>query len=117
LWLIAVGLAFAACGPGTGALTLRTVPDPVACPGAALPLPATFRIDATAEDQIVAIAPDGRTYQVWWAPGFRGGDASDPVVRDPDGLIVARDGEVLDGSLLHGHTVCATGDDLYILLS
>jgi hypothetical protein len=37
-------------------------------------------------------------------------------VRDPEAVVVARDGEVLDDSTLHGYTVCATGDSIIILL-
>lgn len=97
-------------------LTIRTAPDPEACPGAALPVPMRFRIDPLAQEQVVAIARDGRRYHVWWAPGFEAGDIKDPVVRDPNGEVVARDGELLEGPLLHGHTVCATGDSIYVLL-
>ncbi len=97
-------------------LTIRTAPDPNACPGAALPFPMRFRIDPVAQEQVVAIARDGRPFDVWWAPGFVGGDDADPVVRDPDGLVVARDGQLLEGPLLHGYTVCATRDSIYVLL-
>jgi hypothetical protein len=88
-----------------GQITIRTAPDPETCPAAAVPVPMRFKI-----------ANDGREYQVWWAPGFTAGDAADPVVRDPSGVIVASDGELLEAPLLHGHTVCATGDSIYVLL-
>jgi hypothetical protein len=64
----------------------------------------------------VAIGPDGGVFDVYWAPGFAGGDVSNPVVRDPNGAVVARDGEVVEGPLLHGYTICATGYSLKILL-
>ena len=111
-----VSLILAGCGSEPARLTLRTVQDPEACPGAALPVPMRFRIDPLAEEQIVAVANDGRTYHVWWAPGFQPGFVTDPVVRDPNGAVVARDGELLEGPLLHGHTVCATGDSIFVLL-
>jgi hypothetical protein len=109
-------LILANCSSGPARLTLRMVSDPEACPAAALPVPMHFRIDPSAEEQVVAIARDGRSYHVLWAPGFAPGDVNDPVVRDPNGGVVARDGEILEGPLLHGHTVCATGDSIYILL-
>jgi hypothetical protein len=75
-----------------------------------------FSIDPLAKEQVVAIARDNRRYLVWWAPGFVPGDVTNPVVRDPNGTVVARDGEILDGPLLHGHTVCATSDSISVLL-
>lgn len=97
-------------------LTIRTAADPNACPAGALPeLPATFRIDPSAQEQVVVIGRDGRRYLVWWAPGFVAGDAADPAIRDPNGTVVARDGELLEGPRLHGYTVCGTSDAIYIL--
>jgi hypothetical protein len=114
--VVITSLLFAGCGPEPARLTLRTVQDPGACPGAALPVPMRFEIDPLAAEQVVAIARDGRTYLVWWAPGFEAGTVKDPVVRAPNGQVVARDGEILEGPLLHGYTVCATGDSIYVLL-
>lgn len=105
-----------ACIPQPARLVIRTTEDPNACPGAGVPFPLRFQIDPRADEQVVAVARDGRRYLVWWAPGFEAGDVSDPVVRDPDGVVVAQDGEFLEGPLLHGHTVCATSDSIYILL-
>jgi hypothetical protein len=109
-------LIVAACAPQPAHLTIRTAPDPHACPGAALAVPMRFRIDPLAQEQVVGIGPDGRRFLVWWAPGFVAGDVTDPVVRDPNGMVVARDGEILEGPLLHGYTVCGTGDSIYVLL-
>jgi hypothetical protein len=75
-----------------------------------------FRIDPLAEEHVVAIAEDGRTYLVGWAPGVEAGTITDPVVRDPNGVVVARDGDVIVEPLLHGYPVCATGSALYVLL-
>lgn len=86
-----------------------------ACPAAALPLPLTFQIDAAADEDVVAVATDGRRYHVWWSAGFVGGTATDPVVRDPAGQVVARDGEVLRVPTLQGYPVCATGESIYVL--
>jgi hypothetical protein len=112
-------LILAACAPEPSQfarLAIRTAPDPNACPAAGLPVPMRFRIDPRAQEQVIAIAFDGRLYLVWWAPGFQAGDVTDPVVRDPNGMVVARDGELLEGPLLHGYNVCATADSIYVLL-
>lgn len=109
-------LILTGCGPDPSRITLRWVQDPNACPAAALPVPMRFEIRSSAQEQVVSIARDGRSYLVWWAPGFQAGTVTDPVVRAPDGEVVARDGEILEGPRLHGYTVCATGDSIYILL-
>jgi hypothetical protein len=109
-------LILAGCAPEPARLTIRTAPDPNTCPAAGLPVPMRFMIDPLAQEQVVAIAFDDRRYLVWWAPGFQAGDVTDPVVRDPNGVVVARDGELLEGPLLHGYHVCATADSIYILL-
>ena len=56
--------------PEPSRLTIRTTPDPNPCPMAGLPVPMRFRIDPHAYEQVIAIAFDGRSYFVWWAPGF-----------------------------------------------
>jgi hypothetical protein len=113
---VALSLLLASCMSQPTRLTLRTAPDPNACPGAALPLPLQFRIDPSAREQILAIASDKQPYHVVWAPGFKAGAGTPPTVLDPNGVVVARDGEVLSGPLLHGYTVCATSDSIYVLL-
>jgi hypothetical protein len=113
---MAASLIFMACAPQPARLSIRTAPDPNACPAGGLPLPMRFRIDPLVQEQVTAIAFDGRHYLVWWAPGFQAGDVKDPVVRDPRGAVVARDGELLEGPLLHGYHVCATADSIYVLL-
>ena len=40
---------------------------------------------------------------------------ADPAIRDPNGTVVARDGELLAGPRLQGYTVCGTSDAIYIL--
>ncbi len=82
---------------------------------------ATFRIDPAAADPVTAITDQGASLQTFWASGFEGGSAGDPVVRDPDGQVVAADGEVLTipvGAfpILHGHWVCPSEDALYVFL-
>jgi hypothetical protein len=108
-------LVLAGCDLEPARLTIRTALDPNACPAAALPVPMRFRIDPHAKEQVVVIGRDGMPYRVYWAPGFVAGDVTDPVVRAPNGEVVARDGEIVEGPLLHGYTVCA-GDSIYVLL-
>jgi len=89
--------------------------DGGSCPLAGLPRRLTFQIDAAAAEQVAALDETATLYRVWWPEGFRGGTSADPVVRDPRGLIVARDGEILtapdDGfPNLHGYSVCSGGD-------
>lgn len=81
-----------------------------------------FTIDPMADEQVVAVAPDGTRFHTTWSPGFRGGTTTDPVVLDPAGQVVARDGEVLaipgqGWPTLHGYRVCASGDSIYVFLS
>jgi hypothetical protein len=79
-----------------------------------------IRIDPTAVDQVTPISRDGRVHRMYWSTGFEGGTAKDPVVRDPNGEVVARNGDILTYSgdgfpKLHGYAVCF-GDGLYVLL-
>ncbi len=81
----------------------------------------TFRIDPTAEEHVFGITDTGRMLLTYWSAGFVPGTADDPVIRDPAGEVVARDGDVLpippaDWPRLHGHFVCPSTDTLYILL-
>ncbi len=121
LVIACVGLAGCASpapspSPTEASIQLRFMADEF-CPGAAVPLPLTFRIDSAADEDVIAVTANGTRYHVWWSEGFRGGPATDPVVRDPSGQVVAKDGEVLRGYTLHGHAVCATGDSIYVLLA
>ena len=61
----------------------------------------------------------GVRLRTFWASGFRGGTASDPVVYGPDGVVVARDGTQIDHPEadwpnLAGYFVCPSYDALYI---
>ncbi len=102
----------------TATLRLSFAPADAGCPLAGLPAQITFRIDPAALDQVVAIRPDGRALHIFWSQGFQGGTLEDPVVRDPNGQVVARDGEVVidPGRGIHGHAVCSGSDSLYVLL-
>ena len=104
---------------------VRHLAEPGGCPLPVFPQgPITFRIDPTAAwpQQIVAVDADGERHDVFWSEGFTGGTVSDPVVRDPAGEVIARDGEVLivpnDGQQprLHGYMVCSGSDRIYVLL-
>lgn len=101
------------------AIQLKYMADDELCPLASVP-DVTFRINPIAMEQVTAVDPVGRRWQVLWAPGFQGGPAGDPVVRDPAGQIVLRDGEGLTipatgQPTLHGHPVCA-GREIYVFL-
>ena len=118
--LVAAAL-LAACGPAQPSSTAEPLvireANPDLCPAAALPqAPAHFRIDPAADEHVVVISAGDQRYLVRWAPGFVPGTIEDPVVRDPSGAIVARDGERLEGARHHGHLVCGTGDSISILL-
>ena len=103
----------------TATLRLSFAPGDSGCALVGLPSEVTFRIDPTALDQVVAIAPSGRAYHIFWSQGFQGGTLDDPVVRDPNGRVVARDGEVVVNPAqgIHGYTVCSGSDSLYVLLA
>ena len=100
--------------PTEATIQIRFTPGDF-CPSAALQLPLTFRIDAAADEDVIGVTATGTRYHVWWSEGFTGGTARDAVVRDRTGQVVARAGEVLRGYTLHGHTVCATGNSIYVL--
>ena len=104
------------CGPEPPRLELNTLEGPTACPGATVPVPFVIRIDPSAAEQVVAIDSQGKRYEVWWSEGFVAGDANDPVVRDPRGAIVARDGEQVAGATLHSYAICGGNDSVYILI-
>ncbi|MEK6720256.1 MAG: hypothetical protein AABZ33_06235 [Chloroflexota bacterium] len=104
-----------------GAIRLWPAPADLGCD--AIPAPYrsfTIRIDPTAVDQVWAITDGGVRLWTSWAPGFRGGSAGDPVIRDPAGEVVARDGELValpdgDWPRLHGYFVCPSPDAIYVL--
>jgi hypothetical protein len=135
--VVSVGLAVvAACGsPGASApsaeapsasaagVTLRMIPDGTACDSIGISYKSvTFEIDPAAVDPVTAITDEGVSLRTFWSPGFVGGPAEDPVVRDPEGQVVAADGDVLPvpGDAyprLKGYFVCTAPDALYIFLA
>lgn len=117
----ATGSASATAAAG-GVIRLSPAPDNMGCDAMAPPYRSvTFRIDVDAADQVTAETDIGTTLRTFWAAGFQGGGADDPVVRDPLGRVVVEAGDVLpipDGAWprLHGYFVCPSADALYVLL-
>jgi hypothetical protein len=104
------------------AISLRVAPADLGCDAMGVPYRSvTFMIDPKAREQVIARADDGRSLRTFWSAGFAGGSAEDPVIRDPAGAIVVRDGDVLDIPLdswprLAGYFVCPSTSALYVLL-
>jgi hypothetical protein len=80
-----------------------------------------LRIDPGAEDQVRVVSDTGRELVTYWEAGFVPGSATERVIRDPDGQVVAQDGEVVvlhPGWQLHGHFTCMSNPDkLYVALT
>jgi hypothetical protein len=113
--------ASASASASASAIALRLAPADLGCDAMqAAYQGVTFRIDPTAAEQVTAVTNLGGRLLTYWAAGFRGGTAADPVVWDPAGNVVARDGEQLAIPVgawprLHGHFVCPSTDALYVL--
>jgi len=129
--LLSVGLvAVTACAgpaapsPSAGAgLQLRVAPADLGCDAIGVPYrSATFDIDPSAPEPVTAVTDQGTSLKTYWAAGFQGGSADDPVIRDPAGEVVAADGDELtipegEWPRLRGYFVCPAQDALYILLA
>lgn len=81
----------------------------------------TFRIEPAAAEPVVVVGDDGTLLQVRWPQGFVAGTAQDPVVRDPFGRVVARNGQRLisppgDGfpKLPGGWAVCFGNGSIWV---
>lgn len=103
-------------------IVLRAAPPNLGC-DSILPLyrSATIRIDRSQEEQVWAEADTGERLDVFWSVGFVGGSSAEPVVSDPAGKVVARDGERIilpeaDWPRLQGYFVCPGTTALYVLL-
>jgi hypothetical protein len=82
----------------------------------------TFRIEPYEADPVMVVADDGMAMHVMWPPGFVAGPPDDPVVRDPNGRVVARNGQrlVLPAKgfpkLPGGWAVCFGGGSVWVQL-
>ncbi len=112
----------ASSAPPGEPLVLRLAPVGLACDAIGVDYDlVTLRIDPGADEHVSGITDDGRVLLTYWSAGFLAGTAADPVIRDPEGHVVARDGDVVPippaaWPRLHGHLVCPTPDALYILV-
>ena len=103
-------------------IVLRPAPPDLGCDAIAPPYrTVTFRIDASAAEQVAAITDTGAQLSTFWSAGFRGGSSVDPVVRDPAGAVVVVDGDKLTipdraWPRLAGYFVCPSNNALYVLL-
>jgi len=103
-------------------IVLRAAPPDLGCDAVGVPYEQVrFRIDATAEEQVLAVADTGAVLRTFWSLGFLAGSSAEPAVRDPAGQLVVADGDVLvipdrAWPRLHGHFVCPSIDALYVFL-
>ena len=105
--------------PSGGGLVLQPAPANLGCDTMAVPYRSvTFKIDPAAADPVTATTDGGATLKTFWSVGFVGGAAD---VQDPNGQVVAKDGDVLEipqdaFPRLKGYFVCPSSDALYVLL-
>jgi hypothetical protein len=106
-----------------GTIQLNVAPANLGCDAMGVPYRSlTISVDPAATDQVTALSDDNAPLKTFWSAGFVGGPLDDPAVLDPDGNVVARDGEVVvipDGQWprLHGYFVCPSPDAIYVLLT
>jgi hypothetical protein len=80
----------------------------------------TFRIEPYAGEPVMAVQDDGMALRVRWPQDFAAGTYDDPVVRDPAGRVVARDGQRLIAPaqgfphLPGGWAVCFGGGAIWV---
>jgi hypothetical protein len=110
-------------GASGTALVLREAPANLGCDAIRPPYDSvTFHIDPSADEQVYATADTGRALLAYWSAGFVPGSVEDPVVRDPGGQILARDGDVMfippaAWPRLHGYFVCPSANAVYVLIT
>jgi hypothetical protein len=104
-------------------IRLNVAPANLGCDAMGVPYRSlTIRVDPAAVDQVTALTDDNAPLKTFWSAGFVGGPLDEPVVFDPDGNVVAREGEIVvipDGQWprLHGYFVCPSADAVYVLLT
>jgi hypothetical protein len=103
---------------GSPAFALRESPPDLGCDAIGIEYTTiTFRIDPTASEPVTAITDTGVSLQTHWAAGFRAGTADERVIRDPNGQVVAKDGDVVPASgQLGGYFMCLGPESLFVLL-
>jgi hypothetical protein len=82
----------------------------------------TFHIDPAAAEQVSATTDTGVTLLTYWSVGFVPGADTERVIRDPAGMVVVTDGQVLQippaaYPRLAGFFVCLGTDKIYVLLN
>jgi hypothetical protein len=98
---------------------LRPVQGEIGCDTIGIPYRSfMIRIDPGALVQVWAQADAGHDLFIFWEPTVTGGDESDPVVRGPNGEVVARDGDVIrvgdQLGALGGYAYCAGPDAISV---
>lgn len=114
--------------PGSGgsnepaALVLQRAPANLGCDAIGIEYDiATIHIDPNAEVDVWAETRTGRRLAMYWSNGFSANDGEPPVIRDPAGGEIARDGTVID--IKHWQSygpwnryfLCPGPDTLYVL--
>ena len=102
-------------------LSLATAPADLGCDAMGVAYRSVrFEVDATAADQVTAIADTGAALKTYWSAGFRGGPVADGTVLGPQGEVVASDGDELPiptgaWPRLGGYFVCPAPTAIYVL--
>ncbi len=107
---------------GSPAFALRESPPNLGCDAIGVEYQSvTFRIDPAASEPVTAITDSGTTLLTHWERGFQAGAAGELLIRDPNGQVVVRDGDVLvvpggTWPRLGGYFVCLAPDALFVQL-
>jgi hypothetical protein len=107
---------------GSPAFALRESPRDLACDAIGVEYRSvTFRIDPAASEPVTAVTDLGTTLLTHWEQGFQAGAMGELLIRDPNGQIVVKDGDVLvvPGAAwprLSGYFVCLAPNKLFVQL-